>query len=61
MATSKQTSKHTHTRAQCSNASVGLAQACPNHIIFCVTIDQPCIMLNLKLSASDELGGRFLE
>ena len=24
-------SKHTHTRAQCSHASVGLAQARPNH------------------------------
>ena len=30
MAASKQASKHTHTRAQCSNASVGLAQARPN-------------------------------
>ena len=28
---SKQTNKHTHTRAQCSHASVGLAQARPNH------------------------------
>ena len=27
---SKQASKHTHTRAQCSHASVGLAQARPN-------------------------------
>ena len=27
---SKQSSKHTHTHAQCSNASVGLAQAHPN-------------------------------
>ena len=27
----KQASKHTDTRAQCSHASVGLAQACPNH------------------------------
>ena len=27
----KQASKHAHTRAQCSHASVGLAQACPNH------------------------------
>ena len=27
---SKQASKHTHARAQCSHASVGLAQACPN-------------------------------
>ena len=27
---SKQTFKHTHAQAQCSNASVGLAQACPN-------------------------------
>jgi len=24
------TSKHTHTHAECSHASVGLAQACPN-------------------------------
>ena len=29
MAASKQASKHTHTRAQCSH--VGLAQACPNY------------------------------
>ena len=27
---SVQTNKHTHTRAQCSHTSVGLAQACPN-------------------------------
>ena len=27
---SKQANKHTHTRAQCSHASVGLTQACPN-------------------------------
>ena len=27
---SKQSSKHTHTRAQCSNTSVGLAQVHPN-------------------------------
>ena len=33
----------------------------PTSIIFCVTIDKPCIMLNLKLSARGELGGRFLE
>ena len=30
MAASKQASKHTHARAQCSPASVGLAQARPN-------------------------------
>ena len=28
--TNQQTNKHTHTRAQCSHASVGLAQARPN-------------------------------
>ena len=28
---SKQASKHTYSRAQCSHASVGLAQACPNY------------------------------
>ena len=28
---SVQTSKHTHTHAQCSPASVGLIQACPNY------------------------------
>ena len=27
----KQASKHTHSRAQCSHASVGLTQACPNN------------------------------
>ena len=32
MAASKQASKHTHACAQCSPASVGLAQACPNKI-----------------------------
>ena len=32
MAASKQANKHTHARAQCSHASVGLAQACPNDI-----------------------------
>ena len=31
MAASKQASKHTHARAQCSPASVGLAQARPNN------------------------------
>ena len=31
MAASKQASKHTHARAQCSPASVGLAQAHPNN------------------------------
>ena len=30
MAASKQMFKHTHACAQCSNASVGLTQACPN-------------------------------
>ena len=30
MAANKQTDRHTHTRAQCSHASVGLAQARPN-------------------------------
>ena len=30
MAASKQASKHTHARVQCSPASVGLAQARPN-------------------------------
>ena len=29
---SKQASKHTHTCAQCSHASVGLAQARPNQV-----------------------------
>ena len=29
---SKQASKHTHTRAQCTHASVGLAQARPNKL-----------------------------
>ena len=31
MAASKQASKHTHARVQCSHASVGLAQAHPNN------------------------------
>ena len=30
MAANKQTDRHTHTRAQCSHASVELAQARPN-------------------------------
>ena len=30
MAANRQTDRHTHTRAQCSHASVGLAQARPN-------------------------------
>ena len=30
MAANKQTDRHTHARAQCSHASVGLAQARPN-------------------------------
>ena len=34
MAASKQTFKHTHARAQCSNASVGLAQARPNKLLY---------------------------
>ena len=36
--TKKQASKHTHTRAQCSNASVGLTQARPNklHKVTCI-------------------------
>ena len=38
---SKQASKHTHTHAQCSHTSVGLAQARPNHMsIWLVT--KPC-------------------
>ena len=32
MAASKQANKYTHARAQCSHASVGLAQARPNYI-----------------------------
>ena len=32
MAANKQTDRHTHTRAQCSHASVGLAQARPNYL-----------------------------
>ena len=32
MATSKQANKHTHARAQCSHANVGLAHARPNNI-----------------------------
>ena len=31
MAANRQTDIHTHARAHCSHASVGLAQACPNH------------------------------
>ena len=31
MATNRQTDIHTHACAQCSHASVGLAQAHPNH------------------------------
>ena len=30
--TDRQTDRHTHARAQCSLASVGLAQARPNHV-----------------------------
>ena len=33
MAASKPTDRHTHTRAQCSPASVGLAQARPNYVV----------------------------
>ena len=33
MVASKQASKHTHTCAQCSHASVGLAQAHPNRVL----------------------------
>ena len=36
MAKAKQASKHTHTRAQCSHASVGLAQARPNNRVVTV-------------------------
>ena len=32
MAASKQTNRHTHACVQCSNTSVGLAQAHPNYI-----------------------------
>ena len=35
MAASKQASKHTHVRTQCSPASVGLAQARPNYMAAC--------------------------
>jgi len=35
MAASKQASKHRHARAQCSNTSVGLAQAPPNYLHNC--------------------------
>ena len=33
MASRNQASKHTHARAQCSHASVGLAQAHPNNCL----------------------------
>ena len=32
MAANRQTDRHTHAHAQCSHASVGLAQARPNYI-----------------------------
>ena len=32
MAASKQANKHTHARAQCSHANVGLAHARPNYL-----------------------------
>ena len=35
---SKQAYKHTHTREQCSHASVGLAQARPNYWFTCEAI-----------------------
>ena len=43
MAASKQASKHAHARAQCSPASVGLAQARPNQITHDphTTVDNP--------------------
>ena len=40
MATSKQASRHTHARAQCSHPSVGLTQARPNYtsrLLLCQT------------------------
>ena len=33
--------KHTHTRAQCSHASVGLAQARPNYCSYSLTCECP--------------------
>ena len=42
MAASKQASKHTHARAQCSNASVGLAQARPNYTLTMDAIYEEC-------------------
>ena len=38
MAASKQASKHTHARAQCSPASVGLAQARPNKVSYRIVL-----------------------
>ena len=42
--TSKQASRHTHARAQCSHTSVGLAQARPNYLI----IYLPLVYLELS-------------
>ena len=44
---SKQASKHTHMRAQCSHASVGLAQARPNNVLSVLQANDTCECVSL--------------
>ena len=56
MATSKQASRHTHAHAQCTRASVGLAQARPNNIFEpiggnlagMVGLESECVVLQIE-------------
>ena len=43
MAANKQTDRHTHARAQCSHASMGLAQARPKQCLCSQCAAIPCI------------------
>ena len=48
MAANRQTDRHTHARAQCSHASVGLAQASPKYHAFqCLTTLTMASLTNL--------------
>ena len=58
---SKQASRHTHARVQCSHASVGLAQARPNQNGILKIVDAPLVALLLQLGGHlDLLIGFFL-
>ena len=66
MAANRQTDIHTHTCAQCSHASVGLAQACPNQLpghgwlvkSLAMVRDALCMLYCLRNHLQDETTSR---